>query len=92
MPQKKKVVAAKKPKAEFIVTIEANGQIFKAEGKTIAEAIGKLFIRQYKTKAVVKVEHEGIEKQVRIMPRIMRKMVMPLNRQFLDKRLQLLLR
>ena len=93
MPRAKKtIIPVEKKHDGFLIRIFVSGQVHEASAETIAEALKLLHIHSYKTKCVIQVEHDGVMKEVRLMPRIVRKMVMPMNQQFFEKRLQILLR
>lgn len=96
MPKPKAVPRVKKApvekKDEYIVTVSTSGQDFVGKGNSIGEALKAVRISTFKNKAIIFVEHKGITRQVMMMPQMMRKLIMPMNQQFLEKRMEILLR
>ena len=87
-PKAKQPVSDKK----YQISVFTGGQDHIGQGDTIREALQAVKISTFKNKAIIKVKHNGIERQVMFMPQAMRKLIMPLNQQFLEKKMQILLR
>ena len=92
VPRVKKDTAPKVEKPKFTVTVLISGEKHIGHGNTISEALADVKIATFKSKAIIKVSDGKVERQVMFMPSMMRKLVMPINRQFLEKRMEALLR
>ncbi len=92
MPRVKKDAAPKVEKPKFTVTVLISDEKFVGKGNTITEALASVNITSFKSKAIIKVSDGKTERQVMFMPSMMRKLVMPINQQFLEKRMEILLR
>ena len=79
-------------KKDYTITVLTSGQEFVGKGASIAEALKAVKISSFKNKAIIRVTHKGVKREVMFMPRGMRKLIMPINQQFLEKRMETLLR
>ena len=75
----------------FSVKVVMAGKEYQASGETIHEALEKLNLSQFKGKGVITVSGNGKEKTIILQPTLLRKLVQPSQRLFLEKRLQILL-
>jgi hypothetical protein len=87
MPRPKKST----PNAPYLVTVFTAGKAFHGNGRTIGDALEGLKLETFKVKAILQVEHDGKKKEVVLLPLALRRLLLPMNRTFLEKRLTLLL-
>ena len=76
----------------YFVKIFVGGKVYDASAETISEALDKIKIETFKTKAVLFAEHNDVSKQIILPPVMLRKLVQKNQREFFEKRLLILLR
>jgi hypothetical protein len=90
MARPKKIVTPKSD-APYSVSVFTAGKAFHGNGATIHDALEKIKIDTFKAKAILQVECKGIKKEIVVQPLQLRRLVLPRNRMFFEKRLLLLL-
>lgn len=76
----------------YVVTVITANKKFEGRGLTMGEALADVKIDTFKAKAVLRIEYKDKKKEIVLFPIILRKLLLPLQRTFFEKRLSNLLR